>query len=190
MNMLPPLPARAALVALLFLVAITAFADESREARLERLFDELGAATDEQSARRIEDQIWLTWLDHHEPRVNDMIAEAMQRRREQDLAGALDVLNRLADLAPDYAEVWNQRAYINFLLQDYESALSDVAETLRLEPRHFAALAGRGVIRLQQGKTALGYQSILAALEIHPYIRERNLVPESLREGVTDPSAN
>lgn len=183
-------PVRAVLLAVLFLIAAGAAADETRDARLDRLFAELGDAADEQSARRIENDIWLTWLEHDEPRVNRMIDDAMQRRREQDLDGALAILDELATVAPDYAEVWNQRAYINFLLQDYESALIDVAETLKLEPRHFAALAGRGVIRLHQGKPALGYQSILAAMKIHPFIRERELVPRSLREGESVAPAN
>lgn len=163
--------------------AVPAAANENRTQKLDRLYAALGEAPDEAAARRIENDIWQTWIDHDDPRVKAMIDEAMQRRRWHDLEGALVILDELVKIAPGYAEAWNQRANVHFLLQNYEQSLFDVAEVLQLEPRHFAALAGRGLIRFQQGKPALAYQNILAAMQIHPYIRERDLLPDFIREG-------
>ena len=158
-------------------------AAESRDEKLERLYEALGEAPGEAAARRIENDIWLTWTDHEDPDVKAMIDAAMQRRQWSDLEGSLAILDKLVAIAPDYAEAWNQRANVHFLMQDYEQSLIDVAEVLRREPRHFAALAGRGLIRLRQGKPALAYQSILAAMEINPYLRERELLPDFILEG-------
>ena len=136
------------------LISGAVLAQESRQARLGGLFD---------------------------PEISTMMSRAIERIRWQELDAALEILNEIVTRAPDYAEAWNQRATVYFLLGQYEKSLSDVAETLEREPRHFGALAGRGIIRMRQGKPALGYQSILAAMEFNPYLRERELVPEEFR---------
>lgn len=88
----------------------------------------------------------------------------------------------MIEIDPTFPEAWNQRATIHFLRGDYAQSLADVATTLELEPRHFGALAGRGIIRLRQGKSALAIQSIKAALAFHPFLRERTLIPPQFLE--------
>ncbi len=176
--------------ACLVMLVPSASTNDERDEKLERLYEALAEAPDEAAARRIENDIWVTWTDHDDPGIKSMIDEAMQRRRWNDFDGALAILDELVEMAPDYAEAWNQRANVHFLMMNFERSLIDVAEVLRLEPRHFAAMAGRGLIRLQQGKPALAYQSILAAMEINPYLRERGLLPDFILEGRGYPSAD
>ena len=103
--------------------------------------------------------------------------QAMSRRQVYDFNGAIEMLNRVIERAPDYPEAWNQRATVYFFQQEYEKSLEDVARTLELEPRHFGALAGRALIRLSQFKPALARQNVIEALKIHPYLPERKLFP-------------
>ncbi len=156
---------------------LAAFAEDSREARLDDLFGALAEAPDEPSAYLIEHEIWMLWTHSGDADADAQMGEAMRRRSNYDLRGALEVLDRLIESEPDWAEAWNQRATVYFHLGELENSLQDVAEALRLEPRHFGALAGRGVIRLQQGRPALAYQNILEAMAIHPWIRERSMLP-------------
>ena len=104
--------------------------------------------------------------------VDAMMRDAMRRRGSYDFDGALEVLNRVISIMPDYPEAWNQRATVHFHKKEYEKSLEDVAKALELEPRHFGAMAGRGVIRFFQGKPALARQNILQAAEYHPYLKE------------------
>ena len=169
----------AIIVSLFLLSSEPALSDEeTREARLDRLFSELAAAPDEATAKTIENQIWVNWLQSGDTEIDTLMADAIQRRRQYDFGGALEVLNTVVAKAPDYAEGWNQRAMVNFYLRNYEASLADIAETLKREPRHFGALAGRGIIRFQQGKPALAYQSIITAMKIYPFIPERSMVPD------------
>ena len=101
-----------------------------------------------------------------------MMRDAMRRRSSYDFDGALEVLNQVIALNPDYPEAWNQRATVYFHQQQYEQSLEDVARALELEPRHFGAMAGRGVIRYFQGKPALAIQNIQQAAKYHPYLKE------------------
>ena len=146
--------------------------------KLDLLFLQLKTSSSEAEARKLENQIWVSWLESGDAKVDDIMQEALRARREQDYNSALEILNKVIALKPDYAEVWNQRATIYFLQQDYENALWDIAKTLELEPRHFGSLAGRAMIRLKQEKPALARQNIVEALKFHPFLRERRLFPE------------
>ncbi|MCW8962200.1 MAG: tetratricopeptide repeat protein [Gammaproteobacteria bacterium] len=139
---------------------------------LDNLLANLKTAPDEVSARKIENAVWEQWLMSGDQSIDAMIRDAMRRRSSYDFDGALEVLNQVIAIKPEYPEVWNQRATVYFHRQEYEKSLQDVAKALELEPRHFGAMAGRGVIRYFQGKPALAAQNILQAAEYHPYLKE------------------
>lgn len=157
--------------------ALTVTAEPTQDALLDQRFAELKQAEDEVTARGIEQEIWKLWMISGNPEIDGLMRQAMEARRWGDYAKALTLLYRVTGIDPTYAEAWNQRATLHFLRDDYEQALADVARTLQLEPRHFGALAGRGVIRLRQGRSALAIQNIKAAMDYHPFLRERLLVP-------------
>ena len=158
-------------------------ADEpTRVERLTQLFVSLKQAPDEASAQITETQIWRLWMTTENPVVDELMRQAMDARRWYDFDKALALLDQVVGIDPNYAEAWNQRATVYFQRRDYEKALEQVAKTLELEPRHFGALAGRGMIRLRQGSSALAIQNIKAAMAIHPYLRERNLLPAQYQD--------
>lgn len=158
------------------LLALT-FTVSANERSLDSLFSALKQATNEETAREIEHQIWLRWFESGDKEINTLMFEAVEKRNQYDFDGAIEVLNKVIALKPDYPEVWNQRATVYFHQQEYEKSLWDVAKTLELEPRHFGSMAGRAVIRLFQGKPALARQNIIQALKFHPYLKERDFFP-------------
>ena len=160
---------------LLFFNVLNADTDES--ALLDEYFNLLKTAPDQQAASQIENDIWQLWFQTNDAEVDSLMKQALQRRQAYDFNGAIEHLNTIIALKPEYAEAWNQRATVYFHQEKYELALWDVAKTLELEPRHFGALAGRAIIRLQQNKPALARQNILQALQIHPFLKERNFFP-------------
>ncbi|MGA7786709.1 MAG: tetratricopeptide repeat protein [Xanthobacteraceae bacterium] len=80
--------------------------------------------------------------------------------------------------APQFAEGWNQLGYVYFLAGQYDASLKAIDEVLALEPMHYAALAGKGIILIQQGKVAEAQAPLKRALEIDPWLKERNLIGE------------
>ncbi|WP_419901726.1 tetratricopeptide repeat protein [Kiloniella sp.] len=95
-------------------------------------------------------------------------AEATQSGKIPD---ALETYTKVINLDPNYAEGWNQRALTHYLMGNYESSLSDIRRTLSLEPRHFGAISGQGLIYLAQHKWALAKKAFNRALKIHPTMR-------------------
>lgn len=154
-----------------------------REA-LDRLFDELRAAPDADTAHRIDQQIWFYWTTPSDPLLAGRMNEILTARRMGDPVEAILLLNRLIADYPDYAEGWNQRATMYYMVGDFDASIADCAKVLELEPRHFGALSGRALMYLQQGRRALALKDMATALEIHPFLNERRLFPE-LQQDVT-----
>ncbi|SDU26745.1 tetratricopeptide repeat protein [Stappia sp. ES.058] len=141
------------------------------------LFAALKAAETEHAARLIEAEIWEAWVDTApSDKINALTREAMRKRSQFDFEGARLILNDVVEKAPDYAEGWNQRAFVLFLQQKYDAALSDLDKALALEPRHFGAMSGKARILMGQGRVRLGQKVLREAVALYPFIRERHML--------------
>ena len=163
-----------AVFALLLSAGVSLASDEK-----DALFDALKSAKTEAEARLIEDSIWWYWLgEAPDTETRHLVDEAMRKRDGYDFEGARLLLNDAIERAPDYAEVWNQRAFVLFLQGKLDEALEDADRALELEPRHFGALSGKAHILMQQGRMDLGQKALRQAIEIYPFIKERNMLIE------------
>lgn len=151
---------------------------QSQSATLDTLFAELRTAPDEEAARAITNRIWTHWTTPADPALADRMQQVLMLRQRGDFPGVITLLDDLVKDYPDYAEAWNQRATVYYLLRNYDQSLADIAKVLQFEPRHFGALVGRAVIYKSQGKDDLALQDMIAALAIHPFLVERSMFPE------------
>jgi tetratricopeptide (TPR) repeat protein len=159
-------------VALLVLVAGAAPARaDQKDPKLPHLFDRLMDAELEQTeAREIEGQIWTLWQPSGSE-TTDLLLQRVEMLLEQDAYDpAINLLNEVVGLSPEYAEGWNKRATAHFMRNDYKAALQDVERTLRLEPRHFGAWSGLGTILLAMGEDARALHAYQKALLINPHL--------------------
>jgi tetratricopeptide (TPR) repeat protein len=176
---------RAFLVLPLLAAPLPAMADPYVDnAAVDELFAELRVATNEVEADQISRQIWTYWFTPTDSNLATRMSVAGNFMGEGNLAGSLDELNGIVAEFPDYAEGWNQRATVYYMLNNLEASLADIDKVLAIEPRHYGALSGRVLIYLKQGKHALALKDMIAALAIHPFLSERQLFPE-LAQDVT-----
>lgn len=143
-------------------------AREMRDETLDRLFASLHRASDEQSAKAAEDKIWELWSRSDSATAEVLLGQAVAAMGESENAASLEILDRIVAAYPAYAEAWNKRATLQFLLGDYDASLSDIWKVLELEPRHFGALAGRGMIYERQGKWSEALAAFKEALIMNP----------------------
>lgn len=155
-----------------------AFGTPERKTALADLYNQLLSTKDSTQVQALERNIWQIWLHHGDPVIDKLMTQAQTARRESNYEKAVSLTDKVIELAPEYAEGWNQRATLRFLQESYEESLKDVAEVLKREPKHFGALSGRAMIRYRQGKPALAIQNLLEALEVNPHLRERGLLKE------------
>ena len=157
-------------------------AADQRDPRLEELFVELAEAADSATALTIEAAIWQMWLDGGDTKLNELMVqgiEAMSARRFRDAVGRFTELI-LAE--PAFAEAWNKRATVYYLMNRHEDSVRDIERTLALEPRHFGAISGMGLIFLELGDEEGALDAFEKVLEIHPHARGAQFHVERLRE--------
>jgi tetratricopeptide (TPR) repeat protein len=136
---------------------------------LDALFEQLEQAEDSQTATPIEQEIWARWADSGSPTVNILLERATAAEDAGDAELAERFLDQASDLAPDYAETWNRRANLYYAIDDYPGAIAAIQETLKREPRHFAALAALGMIYEELGQQRPALEAFRAALVVHPH---------------------
>lgn len=150
-----------------------------RAAELDTLFEALRTAPNRQSSVEASNRIARLWLQSGSDTVDLLMSWATSAMDEEDYPLALDFLDRIVGLAPDYAEGWNRRATVYFMNDDYAHALADLERVLALEPRHFGALAGLGTIFRDLGETDQAIAAYRQALAIDPYMEH---VGEAIEE--------
>ena len=105
-----------------------------------------------------------------------LLEESRQAQLRFDYDEAILYMKELVKHAPQFAEGWNQLGYVYFLAGQYDASLDAIDRVLELEPMHYAALAGKGIILIQQGKVAEAQAPLKRALAIDPWLKERNLI--------------
>jgi tetratricopeptide (TPR) repeat protein len=159
--------------------SLPALAEDSKAATaLNELFAQLRVAPSPEIAQQLDQAIWAVWTHPSDPALARRMQAVMTARAVGDFREALRLLDLLVVDFPDYAEGWNQRATLNYMIGNLDLSIADCAKVLELEPRHFGALSGRALIYLQQGKRALALKDMAAALAVHPFLNERQLFPE------------
>ncbi len=148
--------------------------------RLDRLFTELQSSESEMEAKRFAAHIDNLWRGARGETARLLLTRADDAIADEDFPLALDVLDQLIALEPDFAEAWNRRATVYFLKNEYGPSLADIAVTLTLEPRHFGALTGLGLMLEDLGEDKRAYAALKRALELNPFQEEVRLELESL----------
>lgn len=158
-------------VLLIFSIGIggAARADQ-KDPRLDALFVDLKKVTGYLQARTIEQEIWSIWLTAGDPAVNRLMAEGVEAMAAQDYKTALSDFSEIVKLAPDFAEGWNKRATVLYLIGDFKGSLADVDKTLALEPRHFGALSGLGLINSALERDEEAIIAFEKALAVNPHM--------------------
>ena len=151
-------------------------------AAIDELFAELRLADDEIEADQISRQIWSYWFMPSDTRLATHMSVASNSLAENNVESAMAELDIVVTEFPDYAEGWNQRATLHYMLGNLEASLADIEHVLAIEPRHYGALAGRVLIYLRQGKSDLARADMIAALAIHPYLSERRFFPDLAKD--------
>ena len=150
--------------------------------RLNDLFLELKSAPTMGHAAGIEVQIWHLWNLTNDPAVDRILAGGTAAMNHGGFDAALASFNTVIEMRPDFAEGWNKRATLYYLTGDYERSIADVERTLALEPRHFGALSGLGLITMALARHGDALAAFEAALAVHPNMPNARRMVKRLRE--------
>jgi Flp pilus assembly protein TadD len=158
-----------------------------RDAALDRLFESLREAGSPEAAHGIEQLIWTIWLNAGDDEADDLMRLSVEAMSSQDFALARTRLDALIARDPTLAEGWNKRATVHFLEGDYARSLADIERVLQLEPRHFGALSGLGMILERIGEKEGALKAFRRALAVHPQMPAVRQRVDALAEEVEGP---
>ncbi|MHA1190537.1 MAG: tetratricopeptide repeat protein, partial [Alphaproteobacteria bacterium] len=136
---------------------------------IDDLLDRL-AASNEQEGRSLQAQILKAFHHSESDTIDLLMSWAVEAMQAEDFPRALDLLGQVVLLAPDFAEGWNKRATVHFLARNYGKSIADIQKALALQPRHFGALSGLGLILRDIGKDDEAIKALNAALAINPHM--------------------
>ena len=159
----------------------TAYADQN-DPRLDQLFADLQTPLSIIAVQKIENQIWECWLSFPNDQIieNTMTAATLMMERGQ-FRSAENIFSRIIEREPQFAEAWNKRATVRFLAGNHNGSAKDIAQVLQLEPRHFGALSGLGMIHMHNGDWKNALKTYELAFSIHPYLTNVETIINDLK---------
>ena len=164
-----------------FLSLSVAFADE-RKKQLDKLFNEL--KTDNPVLTfEVEQKIWKIWSTH--PKKNEltlMLSEGSTLVKNDKLNEAVNIFTKVIELDPNWAEAWNKRATVLYLLGEFQKSQNDIDKVLKLEERHFGALAGQGLVNIQLKNYEKAIMSYEKAQRIYPTMKSPKIMIKEIKE--------
>ena len=157
------------------------FADE-RKKQLDKLFDEL-KINNPALTFKVEQKIWEIWSTH--PKKNEltiMLSEGSTLVKDDKLNEAVNIFTKVIELDPSWAEAWNKRATVLYLLGEFQKSQNDIDKVLELEERHFGALAGQGLVNIQLKKYDKAIMSYEKAQKIYPTMKSPKIMIKEIKE--------
>ena len=166
---LKPLTGRIIAVLILLVYSLASPADQNDPA-LDRLFERLTITTSEEEASNITREIWQRWTANDDPEVSQLMQTGIRALNYSTYRRALQSFDRVIEMAPGFAEGWNKRATLYYHIKENRRSIDDIKETLRLEPRHFGAWSGLGLVSIAQENYSGALAAFKKALSINPHI--------------------
>jgi tetratricopeptide (TPR) repeat protein len=161
---------------------------DQKDPRLPELFDLLKKAPDPGSAQQVEGLIWALWFHSDNPDVVKLMNTGVTAMSASDFPHAIEAFRQVTKIAPDFAEGWNKLATVHYLTGDYQDSLDEIGRTLELEPRHFGALSGLGLVQVELDHTEQALDAFERALDVYPMMEGARMNAETLRKQLQDKS--
>lgn len=150
---------------------------------LDRLFTDLAQTSSHAEADQLTSEIWARWIaSDGDADADRLMQSGMALMNRGILDGAEQVFSQLIYHHPDFAEAWNKRATVRFLLGKDTGSRRDIARVIDLEPRHFGALSGLGMLNMRSGDLQAALQAFEAALWVNPHLDQAADVTRQLRK--------
>ena len=157
-------------------------AADQNDPELPALFDRLQQKLTPQEAAEVDRRIWLLWLHSEDEAVNRLMAQGMIAMQRGALVRALERFNDIVERAPEFAEGWNKRATVLYMMGRHPESVADVRRVLSLEPRHYGALSGLGMILVALGREEDALEWLRRALEVNPYLDGIRVLSDEIGE--------
>lgn len=153
---------------------------QNKAAALAALYEQLRQAPNEEAADLVAKAIERVWRQSGSDTADLLMERAAIAIHGKNLDLALQLLSALVEVAPDFAEGWNQLATVYFMQEDYQKAMRGLRHVLNLEPRHFKAIEGLALILREVGDKRGALRATRQALTVHPHLKSAKQAEDEL----------
>ena len=167
---------------ILLLLNISNIKADEKNKQLDRLFNDL-KFKDASLSYKIEEKIWKLWSTHpNNDKLTVMLAKGSNLVNNNKLNEAIDVFSNVIDLDPNWAEAWNKRATVLYMVGKFKKSQEDIDKVLEIEERHFGALAGQGLVNIQLENYEKAIISYKKAQQIYPSMQSPRIMIKQIEE--------
>ena len=153
-----------------------------RDVQLDKLFTELKKNISSSSPGIVQ-QIWILWSTHPtDQKLTSLLDEGSRLVQDRQLKRAINVFTEAIELDPSWAEAWNKRATVYYMIGEFQKSQDDIDKVLELEERHFGALAGQGMVNIKLKNYDKAKRSYQKAQEIYPALESPKVMIEQIEE--------
>ena len=165
-----------------FLFFYTSLNAQDRDIKLDKLFSEL-KVNNSVLTHKTKKKIWEIWSTHPNNQVlTERLAEGSKLVRNKQLSKAVNIFTEVINLDPKWAEAWNKRATVFYMLGNYKASQKDIDKVLELEKRHFGALAGQGLVNIRLENYEKAIESYQKAQDIYPAMKSPEIMIKQIEE--------
>jgi len=143
-----------------------------QEVQLNKLFNQLKESKNDFVAQEVEQKIWKVWSTHpKDKKLTLMLVEGSDLVNNRQFKKAINIFSKVIDLDPSWAEAWNKRATVMYMIGEFQKSQQDINKVLELENRHFGALAGQGLVNIELKNYEKAIKSYENAQKIYPLMK-------------------
>ena len=176
------------LVALLSLLSFNSLFADERSIKLDELFNDL-KNNDQYISNKIEQKIWKIWSTHpNNSELTTMLNVGSDFVNNNQLLEAIEIFTKVIELDPSWPEAWNKRATVFYMVGEFEKSQKDIDEVLKLENRHFGALAGQGLVNIKLENYDKAIKSYENVIKIYPSMNSSKIMIKHIKELIKNQS--
>lgn len=143
---------------------------KDRKELLGELYQRLSQSEDGESSKVVADAIEQLWLHSGSDTVDLLMNRVGELMEKEEFDVALQILDSIVKIAPGYPEGWNRRAAVFFLKKDYGKSLESLRNALAIDPSHFKAIQGLGLLMQEMGEKEAALRAYREVLKIYPHL--------------------
>ena len=165
----------------IFVFSSSLFADDNKK-EIDKLFIQLKSALNFENSKDTEDKIWDLWTTHpSKDNLTKLLADGSSDMMDNKLETAYNKFTEVIEMDPNWAEAWNKRATVLYLMGKYELSQADIDKVLAIEERHFGALSGQGLVQTALNNYQKAIDSYIQAHKVHPFMKSPLIMIEKLQ---------
>ena len=179
-------------IIILSLVIFSNVSAESNYSELNNLFNQL-KNSENVKAMEIENKIWKIWMTHPSEdrrgyRLTELLAQGSSLINQRDFDKAYGILSQIILEDPKWAEAWNKRATLLYMMGNYEQSQNDINEVLKLEKRHFGALSGQGLVQIKLKNYDKAIESYKEVQKLYPSMEAPKIMIPRIKKLIQEQS--